>query len=605
MRTPYRASAVLMLSLLGTAASVEASPLERGMLGAAHSTFAAPAANVDFTLHLPLRGASQLRALIENQTSRTSPLRRHWLTPAQFRASFGPDEATVRRVTATLRAQGFTTRLSGSQEIHASGTAAAFARAFGTSVRIARSGYRTRLVTQNAVRLAPALATAGVTFIGLTPAIRHFAQVQFAGGNRSSLNRQSPYGNYWFDDLKQAYQWPSVQALNGRGRTIGILMASTYLKSDIDAYFAHEKIASPTIRTRTIDGGAPFDPNSTESLEVELDLQQAGGMAPGATLVDYTIPDLSDQSIFDGLSALVNDNTVDIANLSIGGCELFYTAAYNGGVDQTAILTSLSDLFAQGVAQGITFFVASGDNGAYACPDPNFTHYVKGVSSPADDPNVVAVGGTNLETSYIPTSPSSPPNLTSTYVSESAYADPLQTLDFYGIGYPLSGGVFGSGGGISVLFPKPAYQTLVQTHASKRTVPDIAMHMGGCPATAIQPCRSSDSADTTIFAGQPHGVIGTSLAAPDLAGLLALQEQALGGIRVGNADYEIYFAARAQQTLPGPQANLFRMTIPGNNGYPATPGYNYVLGNGTIAGAAAVGLPNGPFAGTPQTPTNP
>lgn len=631
MRKPFRASVSFALALpLGAslAAAAAAGPLDRAPLGAARSTFAAPTTPVGFSLHLPLRNESALRGLLRNQTSAASPMRRHWLTPSQFRASFGANESTVRTVTEQLRAQGFTVDRVGSQDVHATGTAAAFGRAFGTPVRIARSGLRARLVTQSAVQLSPSLAKTGATFVGLTPAIRHFAQIQLVGPNRSPLNRQSPYGAYWFDDLKQAYAFPSVRSLDGRGRTIGILMASTYLPSDVAAYFAHEKIKPPKMQLRTIDGGAPFDPTSQNSLEAELDVQQAGGMAPGATLVDYSIPDLSDQSLFDGVSAMVTDNTVDIASLSIGGCELFYTADYNAGVDQTAVLRSLDQLFEQGAAQGITFVAASGDNGALGCPDPTFTHYVKGVSSPADDPNVVAVGGTNLETSYAPTAPGTAPNLNATYVSENAYADPLQALDYYGIGQPLSGGVYGSGGGVSVVFPKPFYQNFVQTGSPMRTVPDVAMHMGGCPVSAVQPCRGTDSADATIFAGQVRSVIGTSLAAPDLAGLLALQEQALGGVRAGNANYEIYLAAAAQQAAsaagagrfaaanrlasasarrPGgtAQALIFRSAIPGNNGYAATPGYNYVVGNGTVYGAAAVGMPDGPFAGTPQTPSNP
>ena len=109
-------------------------------------------------------------------------------------------------------------------------------------------------------------------------------------------NRYSPVGPYWFDDIKQAYEFPSYQKLTGKGRTIAIVMSNDFLDSDMEAYFGHEKLAVPKIVRRPIGGGAPFDPFG--SIETSLDIQQSGGMAPGATIVHYNIPDLSDQAIF-------------------------------------------------------------------------------------------------------------------------------------------------------------------------------------------------------------------------------------------------------------------------------------------------------------------
>ena len=56
-------------------------------------------------------------------------------------------------------------------------------------------------------------------------------------------------------------------------------------------------------------------------------MQQVLGGAPGSNVTLVSIPDLSDQSIMDGYTAIVDANTYDIVNSSFGGCELEYTPA--------------------------------------------------------------------------------------------------------------------------------------------------------------------------------------------------------------------------------------------------------------------------------------
>ena len=371
--------------------------------------------------------------------------------------------------------------------------------------------------------------------------------------------------------------------MNGAGRTIAIVIDSDILDSDLALYFGHEALAPPIVIRRPVDGGPqPFNPASGDSLEASLDVQQSFGSAPGSQIMLYGIPDLSDQSIYDAYSAIIEDNKADVVNSSFGLCELYYTAAYNGGVDFTWNLQEFHDVFRQGNAQGITFVAASGDNGAYGCADPTFTHYVKGVQNPADDSDVTGVGGTDLVTTYTAGS------LASRYVRESEFFDPVS-------GPPND--MWGSGGGISVVFQKPLYQNLVNTHASTRTVPDVAMHMGGCPVGATS-CNPDDSSDVVAFGGGYYAVIGTSASSPDFAGLLAVTEQSLG-TRLGNANYYVYALAAA-----GGNA-VYHQDVPGNDGYPAQPGYDYVTGVGTPHAAVFAARPFAPVAGNPGTPSNP
>ena len=116
-------------------------------------------------------------------------------------------------------------------------------------------------------------------------------------------------------------------------------------------------------------------------------------------------------------------------------------------------------------------------------------------------------------------------------------------------------------------------------------------------------CPPGRSFDWTPIAGSFFGYIGTSLSSPDFVGLLALKIQSTGG-RLGNENFDIYALAAAQQN--GSANQVFRQDIPGNNGfYKTAPGYNLVLGNGSVIGNDFVRGPSLPVAGIPQTPTNP
>ena len=189
----------------------------------------------------------------------------------------------------------------------------------------------------------------------------------------------------------------------------------------------------------------------------------------------------------------------------------------------------------------------------------------------------------------------------STYTSENANYDPLGSDSFFNT--PATGVIWGSGGGISTYFAQPSYQTGISSVSRKwRLVPDVALHMGGCPGSAVFPCGPNRSGDISILNGATVGVIGTSAAAPDFAGLLALRVELTHG-RLGNENYRLYTLARAQAA--GAKPLVFRTSISGNNGYATTPGYNLVLGNGTVFGAAYLGVANQPLAGIPKSASNP
>lgn len=584
----------------------------------------APTQAVDFMVHLPLRNAAELDQLIRVQSTPGSPSYHHFLTPAQFRSTFGATPDTVARATSALKTSGLAVTKVESQFLHVRGTTAAVERAFGTQLGVAReSSGRTMLAAKTRVTVPASLASLGASVSGFGYHIQ--PQPQF---KKIPSNRYSPFGGYWFTDLKQAYDYPSYGVANGHGVTVATVGLSDFSSADANLYFGHEKLGpgglapAPTIDHVLLPGAAPFDTNSGISDEADLDVQQVGGSAPGAHVYGVAVGGPG-EPFLQAYSFLDEYNFADIVSTSYGECELYYTAAYNSGTSYTDILKSYHDVFRQGNSEGITFIFSSGDSSGLGCfPTAYFGpgtgkvyNPIQGAGIWVDDPNVTGVGGTNLKTTYKPSKTPCVPGgndsncaKNSKYVSENEIGDRILTpIDFYGTGNAIVRGLWGSGDGTSVIFGKPDYQNFVNTGYSSRRDPDVSMHMGGCPYygpnVVVECSPDRDSYDLAVIGGQLAGLIGTSASAPEFAGLLAVKESVTGS-RAGNENYDLYTLASHNAT-----GKYFHQGIPSYNGVvylsAGKLGYSPILGVGTPYGRNFVGLPSVEAAGEPQTATNP
>jgi subtilase family serine protease len=607
-----------------------------------------------FSVYLPLTHTNQLEQLLREQTDSTSTNYQHWLTPAQFKSQFGPSASDVAKVRAALEAGGFTVVGEMTQSLEVEGPVRAVEGMFAAHLNLVKTekGLVKFAAAEGHLNLPDTLAAAGAVIPGFTArpeAHVHSARLAKPLASADPLLRLSSDSFFYPNDLNEAYSLPSFQTeipagwhhseqIAGVGSHIGIVISSVISTSDLDAtfnsslnlgggdlliqaYSANSNLPVPTVKIRPVDGGSgPFNPDTDDAAEASLDTQMSLGTAPGAKETLYNIPDLSDQSVTDAYAAVDEDNAVDVVSSSFGQCELYYTAAYNGGEDFTSILKTDHALFQQGNAQGITFLASSGDSGALDCVSAAFannptngTSFVPGVDNPASDSNVTGVGGTNLSTTATPGVDDA------TYLTENADFDPEVPAEFQ-IGpttiVTVNDATWGSGGGFSQIFSKPFYQDLVATgSARQRAVPDVALQMGGCPGDAdltAQNCLLLPrSASIVWIGGEPDLLIGTSSSSPEFAGVLALAVELNGG-RLGNVNPLIYTLSALQTLFGGAKApkslQFFHREISGdNNFYKVKPGqaYSEVLGNSTLDVKNFLGLYFAAPAGSPNTPSNP
>ncbi len=541
----------------------------------AAALFGQTSARVGFAVALPLRDRAGLDALLVALQDPASPRYHAFLSSEEFARRFGPSASAKSAIANELVAAGFVVHI-GSQSVFAHGSQNAAERYFGTRLGLTQPTAVTRsvLMPMAPLRYSPLLIAQHARVIGLDGLPEWHSNAVFSKplGPVQPLDANGANGPYAPPALRQAYSYPSYTVATGAGTSIGIISSSPVSTTDVDDFvqatgnYAPGK-KYPTINEYAIDGGGPYSANGDATGEVTLDVEYSLGSAPGATIDIFNVPNLTDGNLLEAFSVAV-EAAPNIVSTSIGGCE----KAYDNQLGLW-VLQALNNVFAEGSSEGITFVGASGDNAAYEC-GVGTTSTNLSVQTPTDDPLVIGVGGTtDLRTTYTAGS------YNSAYVSESSNDTP-----YTGHG----GSLWGSCGGYSVVYALPAYQKGFVT-GKFRGVPDLAMHMGG-PASGM-------SADNIIVGGEVETVFGTSAAAPEFAGLLALRVQ-LTKKALGDIHSLLYTLAE--------KTGAFRPDIPGSNGYKTTNTlWDPVLGLGTPYGRVIDGVPTAALAGIPLSTSNP
>jgi hypothetical protein len=511
-----------------------------------------------------------------------SPTYHHYLTSAQFAATYGPSAAEVDQVTTALQAEGLTVGrpTSGSSLLPVSGDASTISAAFGTPLEAVRlPDHLTSTVNTAAPQIPTALAGDITGIVGLSglseehSMLRQDAVASGSSGTGSASAAGSGSGTgasglnltahaagpqacsdaastaagdsgYTSTQLSHDYGLDQLfaQGRTGIGQTIAIVEFEQFSAADIATFEGCYGLSNP-VRTVTVDG-TPSG-STSGSGEAALDIELAAVNAPSASLVVYQAPnETTSGTSLDLYNQIATDDVAQVITTSWGVCEQDNIP--------TAAVGQEEAIFERMAAQGQTMVAAAGDEGSEDCYAPRSSpdETQLAVDDPGSQPDVLSTGGTTLVDGAV--------------AGQSAW----NNCDGQALGFcQQNGGNGATGGGVSSVWPKPHWQPIAG--GTSRTVPDLAYSAD--PAHGVAFYFGRDGGWTTIG--------GTSVVAPTLSGFLADTNQGCTATRglVGPALY----AANSATTFTDVTSGDNDFTGTNHGTYAAATGYDEATGLGT------------------------
>ncbi len=409
---------------------------------------------------------------------------------SQFASSYGQTSAVVSALTGYLASYGITTTVyPGDVDVSASGTAQEFNKALSVTqqnyhVPAQHGAHGTTVPAQTvysataAPELPSSIAQYVLAILGLTnyaPFVSNAVHVNTAVTATPSASSGDQPGDYLPSDFAATYGLdPLYRSANGSGETIGIVTLAALDPGAPQYFWRHVANVPNTGRTVTVDNvdggpGAPSDAAGTG--ETDLDVEQSGGVAPGANVIVYQAPN-TDPGFIDAFFTAASQNTADTLSTSWGESETIVAGSVAAGTETAAYESAFDEAFLELDDQGQSVFDAAGDAGAYDASDDIGTTNLA-VDTPADSPYATAAGGTTLPWSGLLTGPDG--SVTVTVPNQRAWGwdylwQPVATITDTPYDDVATANVVGGGGGFSVVEPEPSYQTLVSGTSDYRAV---------------------------------------------------------------------------------------------------------------------------------------
>ena len=492
-------------------------------------------------LVLQLSDRAGLQSFLQELYDPTSPSYRHFLTVPEFTARFGPTQQDYDAVVRFAQNYGLQV-VGGSRDgmdVQVKGTVAAIETAFHVNMRTYQHPTENRTFYSPDSEPTPDLPFSLWHVSGLDnysiPQPMYESRTAFAQANgiapeavvSHATTGSGPSASFLGSDMRAAYYGGS---LTGAGQNLGLFEYSGTDLADLTTYYTNVGQTYPAgvVSLLSTDGTSTscVEKSGCDDTEQTLDMTQALGMAPGlSSLVMYV--GSTDTSI---ISAMTTHSPLPTAI----GCSWGWTP-----VDPT----SLDPYFEKMAAQGQNFFVAAGDSSTWT---------KRNYPWPAEDANVVTVGGTDLVTA----------GAGKAWSSETAWVDG-------------GGGI--SPDGVAI----PAWQKLAgvinstnKGSATLRNGPDIAANAN----FTFYVC-----ADQTTCTANEYG--GTSFAAPMWAAYIALVNQQLTSTSqptIGFINPTIYAQNVSGGALSAAYPTNFHDITSGKSGsYSANTGYDLVTGWGS------------------------
>ena len=451
---------------------------------------------IKVTVVLNLSDPAGAAALKEEMRDPGSANFHRTLSLSEYTSRFGPTQEAYDSVLAYLEQNGLTlsTGSDNRRTLTMKGTRAQAQKAFRVSIDNYQLGSR----TFHAIASDPALPTTIAPLVVSVFGLSNLAQM-----HPNSLPQP-------FTPMAASFAYDGVltpagktnssglpPGLNGSGQNLGLLEFDGYETSDVKNWLTFANLPSDRINHLSnvaIEGGQTPSGCTQSSAkcgttEALLDIEAAMGVAQGANVIVYTASSGTDLAEAINLAGNYMTYTGGALSVSWSSCEGDVSPSDATGIDSIVY----DDEFF-----GVTVFTGSGDTGS-TCTDPDGT-YPNTVAFPADASNVVAVGGSVLNT-----------NPDGSYLSESWWT--------------------GGGFGISQYVSRPLFQSKLAPKAAGRSVPDVAIEsVPGIIVCQAQAGASPNCGDSTTSGGITvfHTFIGgTSLSSPLFAATWTIANQAV------------------------------------------------------------------------------
>jgi subtilase family serine protease len=501
----------------------------KNLVGAAN-----PNTVVGFRVYLGLPDLAGAEAYARAVSSPKSALFRHYLTPAQFRQKFAPKQGAVGAVKTWLKSQGFTIVYTPANNrfVSVEGTLAQASRAFGTTFNIYKVRGRNVRSQSGPLTIPTSLAPIVNGVIGLDESdafvnlnIQVDKQALPTAGFRNSPplsdffgDQLSPYNKPtgftalsgtkapWVirgqtpDTLKSVYNLGDTY--DGTGTTVAIIdaFASPTILHDVNQWSTNRGI--PTMTNGQLSQVVPpgiyrraenkqMDPRGWWTEET-LDVEAVHGMAPGARIVFVGAPN-NRRDLDAAINHVVDNRLATIVSNSWG---------YATELLPPGFVIAVHSMLVQAAIEGIGVYFSSGDSG-----DESSRFGFATAEFPVSDPWVTAVGGTSLGVDE------NGDRVYETGWGVSNYSCNQTTHACAKVAW-----TGGSGGGTSLVFGKPWYQSALS--GSGRHVPDVAAD--GDSNTGYLFGLTQLFPDGVYYSEYRIG--GTSLSVQLFAGMMALAQ---------------------------------------------------------------------------------
>jgi hypothetical protein len=507
---------------------------------------------------LKMRNFDELRARIG---------RGQVLTLAEMEARYFPRAEDWNRVATWARRNGYSVEPDGRSHM------TVFAKATVAQIEASLKARFERVMGTDGREVTAAVSPPAIP-IELADTISGISRLQPRARPRTAQSAAVPViasGGFQYlapQAVAQLYD-ASGLGLDGTGQTIVILGQFTVNPADLASFWSQCGLPTTLSQYSEVDPYPDEDMNGgtgPDAAEFTHDIEWTTAMAPKANVIYITTTE-ADTVANLLINRLATDPSIQQVSVSNALAEASYLQVGDSPGD--------SPYYAAMSALGITVFAGSGDwgsnqdvvNGVFTSSyDPNG---VLTPDYPASDPFVTGVGGTSV--GYV-ADVGGGFSYPSTEGGWTLPDPPVSTAP----GEPPNYGYQASGGGLSLVFARPGWQTGPSLPAgSARCVPDVSAIANSLP----QPFG--------VYGGQVYTFGGTSMASPVWAGLCALINQARANAHMtplgllGPHIYPLMGSPAFNQMLTGSQSGLIFTSTANNGAYGMGPSYNLVTGLGS------------------------